>query len=119
MLMSADTSSSALPVNFYVRSIRHTIHLLHDSDDVMSLQLPLYTNLCIQRTNTYCSTGNGVYGNVFEQVPMGGQPLQSTSRGLQDLLATPSLEMDPGLDAFGSDDMWVDFFPGLLTQSPA
>jgi hypothetical protein len=50
---------------------------------------------------------------------MGGQPLQSTSRGLQDLLATPSLEMDPGLDAFGSDDMWVDFFPGLLTQSPA
>lgn len=64
-------------------------------------------------------SGNGVYGNVFEQVPMGGQPLQSTSRGLQDLLATPSLEMDPGLDAFGSDDMWVDFFPGLLTQSPA
>jgi len=50
---------------------------------------------------------------VFQNVPMGVQLRQSTS---QDLLATPTLDMDPGLDAFGSDDMWVDFFPGLLTQ---
>jgi len=57
--------------------------------------------------------GNGGYGGVFQNVPMGVQLRQSTS---QDLLATPTLDMDPGLDAFGSDDMWVDFFPGLLTQ---
>ena len=24
-----------------------------------------------------------------------------------------------GVDGFGSDDMWLDFFPGLLTQSNA
>ena len=65
------------------------------------------------------NVGNGGYGGVFQQPPMGLQPLQSTSQGLQDLLATPAPDMGQGLDQFGSDDMWVDFFPGLLSQSPA
>ena len=59
------------------------------------------------------TVSNGGYGGVFQQAPMGLQPLQSTSQGLQDFLATPAPEMGQGLDQFGSDAMWVDFFPGV------
>ena len=42
--------------------------------------------------------------------------MQNSEQGLQTLLEAPSLDIMADLD-FQEDDMWLDLFPGLLTQS--
>ena len=43
--------------------------------------------------------------------------MQNSQAGLQNLLEAPSLDIMDNLPDIQEDEMWLDLFPGLLTQN--